>query len=123
VDTIFCKTSPTDRQPKPLRIRLFETPRDQRLDFVVSVLDKIAESRFGPGCTLIEIERFEEVFENRVMFDLTAKCHVHCKSPHASNGVTRKLASSVAAVDLSFQDLAVRTATAQIIQYRSNSPP
>lgn len=59
-----------------MRIRLFETPPDGRLEFVVNVLDKMAESRFGPGCILIDVDSFEEVFENQVMFDLTAKCHV-----------------------------------------------
>ena len=91
MDTIYCKTSST---AAPLRIRLLETPPDGRLDFVVILLDKIAENRFGPGCLLIDVDSLEEVFEpeREIQFDLTAVRHARCTSPHVSEGVTSNAA-------------------------------
>ncbi|MBL8180798.1 MAG: hypothetical protein JNL64_04235 [Blastocatellia bacterium] len=103
MDTIFCKTSPTAARPKPLRVKLLETPPDRRRAFVETVLDSIIESRFGPGCVLAEVVSFDEIFEpeREIQFDLTAVRHAHCPSPHVSEGVTQKSGVSAAAVNVS----------------------
>ncbi|MBL8181169.1 MAG: hypothetical protein JNL64_06105 [Blastocatellia bacterium] len=103
MDTIFCKTSSTASRPKPLRVKLFETPPDRRRAFVETVLDSIIESRFGPGCILDEVVSFDEIFEpeRKIQFDLTAVRHAHCPSPHVSQGVTYNAEVSAAAVHVS----------------------
>ena len=108
MDTIFCKTSPTAARPKPLRVKLLETPPDRRRAFVETVLDSIIESRFGPGCILSEVVSFDEIFEpeREVQFDLTAVRHAQGISPQISTGVTRKSGVSTAAVNVSNSDTA-----------------
>ncbi|MBL8180520.1 MAG: hypothetical protein JNL64_02790 [Blastocatellia bacterium] len=103
MDTIFCKTSSTADRPKPLRVKLFETPPDRRRAFVETVLDSIIESRFGPGCLLSEVVSFDEIYEpeREVQFDLTEVRHAHCPSLNVSSGVTRKSGVSAAAVNVS----------------------
>ncbi|MBL8182122.1 MAG: hypothetical protein JNL64_11005 [Blastocatellia bacterium] len=103
MDTIFCKTSPTAARPKPLRVKLLETPPDRRRAFVETVLDSIIESRFGPGCILAEVVSFDEIFEpeREIQFDLTAVRHAQGISPHVSEGVTYNAEVSATAVNVS----------------------
>ncbi|MBL8182187.1 MAG: hypothetical protein JNL64_11335 [Blastocatellia bacterium] len=120
MDTIFCRTSSTAAKPKPLRVKLLETPPDRRRAFVEAVLYNIIESRFGPGCVLDEVVSFDEIYEPEpdIQFDLPAVRHAHCPSPHVSEGVTSNAEVSAAAVGPTNQII-----TAQIIRSRSNSPP
>ena len=124
MESIYCKTSSTADRPKPLRVKLFETPPERRRAFVECVLDSLIESRFGPGAVLCEIVEFDEFLEleREPRYDLTAVCHVRpgvlSDRGHSITDLTDFFSD-----DFLHHDLAVRSANVALLLPPNHAPP
>jgi hypothetical protein len=122
VDSLYI-AEPSTREPKPIRIKLLETPPDERREFIQAVLDGLIQSRFRNAvlCEIVEFEQSQDLLPE-VFFDITAFCRIHPQALLDHPSITTDLAEFFAS-EVLYRELSIRASNVFTITPPNHSPP
>lgn len=114
---------PSTREPKPLKIKLRETPPDERREFIQAVLDSLIQSRFGNAvlCEIVEFEQSHDLLPE-VFYDITAFCRIHPQALLDRPSITTDL-SEFFASEVLYKELSIRASNVFTFTPPNHSPP